>query len=169
SIASLEVELFPLATPFGYCEPRDIEVLGRILEQIVKVTEGIFDSRMHPLVDAVNVRVVGDGLEGNVRDGLIDEAAFQTFVWILQLEVVVAGGHQPLFGQGDSNTGGVTGDPAATLFLCNERGCTAPTSWIKYKVTRVGSHQYAARENLLICLDYISFILCGCGIIPRGR
>src|SRR3546814_15151088 len=61
-----------------------------------------------------DVRVVGDGLQGDVRHGLVDEAATQAFVRVLELKVVVTGGHQPLLGQGDGHARGVAGDPAAT-------------------------------------------------------
>jgi hypothetical protein len=99
---------------------------------------------VHALVDAVDVRVVGDRLERDVRHGLVDEAALQPFVRVLQLEVVVAGGHQALLGQRDGHARGVAGDPAAAPFFGDE-GCGAGAAgWIEHEVTGVSGHQQAA-------------------------
>src|SRR3546814_2709073 len=90
--------------------------------------------RLDALKDVVDVRVVGDGLQGDVRHGLVDEAATQAFVRVLELKVVVTGGHQPLLGQGDGHARGVSGDPAATPFLGDVGGGAGAAGGIEYKV-----------------------------------
>ena len=82
---------------------------------------------MITLVETVDVRVVGDGLEGDVGHGLVDEAGLESFVGVLEGVVIEAGGHQPHLGQGDGDAGGVAGDPAAAPLLGDVGGGATPT------------------------------------------
>src|SRR3546814_2732110 len=77
----------------------------------------------------------------------LDEAATQAFVRVLELKVVVTGGHQPSLGQGDGHARGVAGDPAATPFLGDVGGGAGAAGGIEYKVAGICGHQNASRSE----------------------
>src|SRR3546814_3464390 len=86
-IALGEIERLALAAALG-----DLERRAYRLQRGIEPAQRLLDGRLHALKDVVDVRVVGDGLQGDVRHGLVDEAATQAFVRVLELKVVVTGG-----------------------------------------------------------------------------
>src|SRR5690606_2379389 len=123
-----------------------------------KLVEGLLNGRVHTVVDAVDIRVVGDGFQRHMGHGLVDKAALQALVGVFQLVVVVAGCHQALLGQGDGHPGGIAGDPAAAPFLGDKGGGAGAAGGIEYQVAGVGGHQNTAFDNSIIRLNNINLI-----------
>jgi hypothetical protein len=147
----LEVDLLALATAFRHGEQR-----GRGFAQgLIEAIERGHDFGVAFLEDLVDLGIVGDGLQGHVRHGLVDESALQALVRILQLIVVVAGGHQALLGQGHGHARGVARDPAAAPFLGHESRRAGTAGGIEDQIAGVGGHEDAAFKNLFSCLNYI--------------
>ncbi len=95
-----------------------------MLQGLVQFFQRRFDSRVFLFVDGIDFRVVGNRLQGDVRHCLVDEAAFQAFLRVFEVVVIVAGRHQPLFGQRYRYPRGIAGDPAAAPFF-GDKGCRA--------------------------------------------
>ena len=127
---------------------------------------------MLSLVDRIDLGVVGDALERNVRHGFVDEPALQSFVWVAQRVVIEAGGHQALFGQRNGNARGVAGDPAAAPFF-SDVGCSAATArWIKNQVAGVGGHEHATLNDFGLSFYDIALLIgetSSSGIRPNVR
>src|SRR5690606_1046206 len=94
---------------------------GRLVRQrTVQIRKRLLDRWMHALVDLIDLWIIRDGFERDVRNGLVNETGLQAFVRILELVVVVARGHQALFGERHRDARSVAGNPAATPFFGDE-------------------------------------------------
>jgi len=121
----------------------------------------------HPFVD---VGVVGDGLERDVRHRLVLEPAAHAFLRVRQFVVVEDGGHQPLLGERQRHPRGVAGDPAPAPLRRRRRPVVPlPQVRVEDKVAWVGGHEEATLDNLRMRLNNVD-VLCGegtlHGIIP---
>ena len=120
------------------------------------------------LPDDIDLGVVGDGLEGDVRHALVDEALPDVAVgWrlrrgpalhlrLLRLplaavgeEIVrVAGAHDPGAGQRQGHAGGVDGNPAAAPLLGDVGGGAGAAGGVEDEVAWVGCHENTTLDNL---------------------
>ena len=121
----------------------------------VESGEGGLDLRPVLLVDDVDLGVIRDGFEGDMRDGLVHKAACDAFFGVGEIVVVEDGGHEPLFGEGYRNAGGVAGDPAPAPLLGDISGGSGTAGGVEDEVAGVGGHEEAAFDDLLCCLDNI--------------
>jgi hypothetical protein len=121
----------------------------------VEVLQRRRDLRVVLVVDRVDVGVVCDGFERDMRHGFIVEAAAETLMRIAERVIVEAGGHQPLLGQRDRHARGVAGDPAPPPFLGDEGGGAGAAGRIEHQIAGIGGHQHAAFNNLHGRLDDI--------------
>ena len=87
------------------------------LERRIQRRQRRCDGRVHALINRVDLGIVGNAFERDVRHRLVDEAAAQPLMRVAQRKVVKAGRHQPLLGQRDGHARGIAGDPAAAPFL----------------------------------------------------
>ena len=124
---------------------------------------------MHALVNLVDLGVVGDRLQGDVRHGLVDEAALQPLMRIAQGMIIEAGGHQPLLGQCDGDARGVAGDPPAPPFFGHECSGARSTGRVEYEVARIGGHQETALNHCGRRLDDVHFIRATSYVGPNVR
>ena len=149
---------------------RHLPLFHFLLGCFVEIRQRRVDRRVHALVDLVDLWVVGDRFERDMRHRLVDEAALQSFVRVAQCVVVIAGGHQALLGERDRHTRGVAGDPAAAPFLGNDRSSAGSASRIQYEVAGVSGHKNAAFDSPLRCLYnvYLCFAESALsGIVPN--
>ncbi len=122
----------------------------------------------HLLPDDVDLGVVGDGLQRDVRHALVDEAVADVAVHRLRtrrgagdfgfLELAVAGigeqveriarAHDAGAGQRQRDARGVDRDPAAAPLLGDGGGGAGAAGWVEHEVAGVGGHQEAAFDNL---------------------
>ncbi len=139
-----KIDFLSFASAFGNFERFAVHGQSR-----VQFGEMPFDRRMHAIVDLIDLRVIGDGFEGDVGDGLVDESAFQPLVRIFQVVIIIAGGHQPLLGQSCGHPGCVAGDPAPSPFFGDIGGGAGPAGGIEDQVTGIGGHEDATFNNLV--------------------
>ncbi len=119
----------------------------------------------HPFVD---IRVVGDRLERDVRHALVDEAFADVvagriarwrragqFRFLLdplgrvgQQIVGIFGAHQPRACQRQRHAAGVAGDPAPSPLLGDIGGRAAAAGRVEHEVAGVGGHEEAALDDL---------------------
>ena len=91
-----------------------------------------------------DLRVIGDGLEGDMGNGLVTEAAANAFLLMSQFVVIVNCGHKTLLGQSDGHAGGVAGDPAAPPLLGHVGGGAGAAGGIEDQIAWVGGHEKTA-------------------------
>ena len=122
-----------------------------------------------PLVpDDIDLGVVGDGLERDVRHALIDEAVADVpmhglrarrgagdfgfldlaFAGIGQQVIRIPRAHDAGAGQRQRHARGVNCDPAAAPLLGDVGGGAGTAGRVEHKVARVGGHQDAALNDL---------------------
>ncbi len=119
---------------------------------------------MKSLPDHIDLGVVGDRLEGDVRHALIDESladvaahrrrgrdpAGQFALFDLALAAVgeevigIAGAHDPGARQGEGDARGVDGDPAPAPLLGDIGGGAGAAGGVEDEVAGVGGHEEAA-------------------------
>jgi len=136
------------------------------------------------LPDHVDLRVVGDGLERDVRHTLIhkalpDVAVGRRLGWLraadlrfLELSISaigqqvvgIASAHDTGTGQRESDARRVDGDPAATPLFGNVGGGSGAAGWVEDEVAGVGNHKQASLYHLCVRLDHIRLLL---GESPR--
>ena len=121
--------------------------------------QGAFQARMEALVNRVNLGIVGNAFERDMRHRLVNEPALEPFLRVAQGKVIKAGGHQALLGQGDGDARGVTGDPAAAPFFGDVGGGARSAGRVKYQVAGIGGHEHAALNNLYCRLNNIIFCI----------
>src|SRR5690606_27793546 len=140
---------------------------GRLVRQrTVQIRKRLLDRWMHALVDLIDLRIIRDGFERDVRNGLVNETGLQAFVRILELVVVVARGHEALFGERDRDARGVAGDPAPTPFFGDKCSSAGAAGRVDYQITWISGHEHAALNNLRMGLDNkgLSFSIPGNGV-----
>ena len=136
------------------------------------------DLGLPALPDDVDLGIVGDGLEGDMRHALVDEAVADVATHRLGagrgagdfgfLELAVAGvgqqieriacAHDAGPGQRQGDAGGVDGDPApAPLLRDGGRGSRA-AGRIEHEVAGVGGHEDAALNCLCHRLDDVNLL-----------
>ena len=127
------------------------------------------------LPDHVDLGVVGDGFQRDVRGALIDEAVadvvmrrrvrldlagdgllFRPALAAVGEEVVlVFGGHQPGAGEGEGDARSVDGDPPPSPLFGDGRGGAGAAGGVENEIARVGSKLDAAFYNGDACLDNV--------------
>ncbi len=133
--------------PGGVGIEGDVPLFAGGLRGGVDVSEGGLDLQPVLLVDVVDRGVVRDGFEGDVRDSLIDKPAPDALLGVGEVVVVEDGGHEPLFGKGDGDAGGVAGDPAPAPLLGDIGGGPGAAGGVKDEVAGVGGHEEAAFDD----------------------
>ena len=108
-----------------------------------------FNARMQALVNGVDLGVVGNAFERNVRHRLVYEATLESFMRVTQGKVIKAGGHQALLSQRNGDARGVAGDPAAPPLFSHVGGGATAAGGIEHEVARVGTHQHATLYYLV--------------------
>jgi len=98
--------------------------------------------------DWVEVLVLGNALECNMRDGLVDEAADDARLLVAESVVVELCGEEPLTGDGLGDAAGVNGDPAPTPLLRDVSRHPRTAGRIEDEIAGVGGHQHTSFENL---------------------
>ena len=125
--------------------------------------------RLPLLPDDIDLRIVGDGFERDVRHALIDKTLadvamrglarrhgpgdfgfFQLAVAAVGQQVIgIPGTHDASTSQRERHARGVDGDPAAAPLLCDIGGGAGTAGGVEHEVAGIGGHQEAA-------LDYIA-------------
>ena len=128
----------------GSCNPG----LGIIHERLVVegLLIGIFLDGCIDLLSGhafFDLRIVGDGFQGDMGDGLVAEAAANALLGMGQLIVIKESSHETLLGQGDGYARGVAGDPAAAPLLGHIGGGAGAAGGIKDQIAGVGGHEEA--------------------------
>jgi hypothetical protein len=132
----------------------------------VEVGQRRGDLRVILGVDRVDVGVVGDAFQHDMRHGFIVETAAQTLVRIAQGVIVERRGHQSLLGQRDRHARGVAGDPAPPPFFPDEGGGARATGRIEHQIAGICGHQKAAFYNCRSSLDDIHLVWASGHIRP---
>ena len=129
--------------------------------------------------DYIDLGVVGDGLERDVRDALVHEALadvvvrgcfrgsladergfFDLAVAAVGKQVVgIASAHDAGAGECEGDAGGIDGDPAAAPLLGDVRGGAGAAGGIEDEVAGIGGHEDAALDDFFCCLNNIGFTL----------
>ena len=109
--------------------------------------------------DGVYLRVLGDGLEGDMRHRLIDEPARHAARIMPQTVVVERAGHQPVPGDGERHAAGVAGDPAPAPLLGHVGGGATAAGRVEHQIAGVGRHEDAALDGTPCSLHHILLVL----------
>ena len=145
---------------------RDLPFLPGLLAGGVQRLAQRLQRRLPLLPDDIDLGVVGDGLEGDVRHALVDEAVADVavdrlrggrgagdfgflelaFAGIGQQVVGIARAHDAGAGQRQRHARGVNGDPAAAPLLGDVGGGAGTAGRVEHEVAGVGGHQEAALE-----------------------
>ena len=156
---------------------RDFPFLPSLAEGGVEPGAERLQGLLPALPDHVDLGVVGDGFEGDVRHALVDEAladvtACRRFrrralrdlgFLLLPLGTVgeqipgVARAHDPRPRQRERHAGGVDGDPAPAPLLRHVGRGAGAAGRGRARDRRVGGHQDAAFDDRTVCLDDIDF------------
>ena len=136
------VEFFGGRGPGGIGFARDLPLFPGLSERGVEPGAQGFQGELELVPDDVDFGVVGDALERDVRDALIDEALAEVaargvgggrgagdlaffalaFGAIGEEEVRIACAHDAGASESECHAGGVDGDPAAAPLLCDVGG-----------------------------------------------
>ena len=145
-----------------------------------------FQRGLRGLPQHVDLGVVGDGFQRDVRRAVVDEALPQValngavgcglagelgflgaaLAAVGEQVIGVAGGHDPGAREGEGDAGGVDGDPAPAPLLGDSGGSARAAGRIEDEVTGVGGHEDAAFEYCRRCLNDISLSGRTCDIRP---
>jgi hypothetical protein len=184
------VELLAGLRPLCVGIAGNLPLLPGLAEGLVVLRPQRFQRFLEPLPDDVDLGVVGDGFEGDVRHPFVDKALadvaagrlarlrrvgnlglFELPLAAVGEEVVgVAGAHDPGTGQGEGDTGGVDGDPAAAPLLGNIGGGAGAAGGVKDKVAGVGRKKQTPFNHSSGCLNDVNFALTPAGnssILPH--
>ena len=135
-----------------------------LLERGVQLLAQRLQLRLPLVPDDIDLRVVGDGLEGDVRHALIDEAVADVPLHGLRtrrgagdfgfLELALAGigqqvkgitrAHDAGTGQRQRHARGVNRDPAAAPLLGDGGGGAGTAGRVEHEIAGVGGHEEAA-------------------------
>jgi hypothetical protein len=158
------VQLLRGVGPAGVGVARDLPFLPGFVERGIQRFAQGFELRLPLLPDDVDLGVVGDRLERDVRHALIDEAVAEVALHRLRarraagdfgfLELAfagigeqverIAGAHDAGAGQRECNARGVDRDPAAAPLLGDGGGGAGTAGRVEYEVAGVGGHEEAA-------------------------
>ena len=171
---------------------RDFPLLPCLAEGGVEPGAEGLQGLLPRLPDHVDLGIVGDGFQGDVRHALIDEALADVAtggcfrgraprdLGFLPLPLGAVGeqipgiarAHDARPRQCERHAGGVDGDPAPAPLL-GDSGCGAGAAGrVQHQVAGVGGHQDATSDNLGSSLDYIHSwvtILTSNCVNPRCR
>ncbi len=149
-----------------------------------------FERALRVLPQHVDLGVVGDGFQGDVRRAVVDEALPQVTLGgrigrlgagelrflgaplaaIGQQVIGVARGHQPGARQGKGDAGRVDGDPPSSPLLRHGGGGAGAAGGVEHKIAWVGGHEDAAADYLSRRLNDVAFCLGepgDYGVFPR--
>ena len=160
------VQLLRRVRPLGIGLARNLPLLPGLLERGVQLLAQRLQLRLPLVPDDIDLRVVGDGLERDVRHALIDEAVADVPVHRLRtrrgagdfgfLELAFAGigqqvkriarAHDAGTGQRQRHARGVNRDPAAAPLLGDGGGGAGTAGRVEHEVAGVGGHEDAAFE-----------------------
>jgi hypothetical protein len=127
--------------------------------------------------DHVDLGIVGDGFQGDVRGALVDEALADVAVGggvgldlagdflFLRAALTAVGefvigifrAHQPGAGQCESDAGGIDGNPAPPPLLGHHGRSAGTASWIEHQIAGIGRHQDTAFNYVGTSLNNINF------------
>ena len=160
------------------------------IEPGVQVVAQRLQRLLPALPDDVDLGVVGDRLERDVRHPLVDEPLPDVAVrrrlrgrlagdlgfLALPLRTVgeqvvrVARAHDPRTGKSQRYSGGVDGDPAAAPLLSDVGSSFGPARRVKHEVTGIGCHQDASLHHGLGRLDHVYLVRheTGTNIVPTA-
>ena len=174
------VQLLCLLGPFVVGLARDFPFFPLLLEGRVELLAQRFERALELLPDHVDLGVVGDGLERDVRHALIDEALADVAVggslrWnrlcdfgffllavlaVGEQVVRIASAHDAGAGQRERDAGSVDGDPAAAPLLGDVGRGARAAGGVENEIAGVGGHQDAA-FNDFVAAQHPS-VTCSC-------
>ena len=172
------MQLLRRVRPLGIGLARNLPLLPGLLERGVQLLAQRLQLRLPLVPDDIDLRVVGDGLERDVRHALIDEAVADVPLHGLRtrrgagdfgfLELAFAGigqqvkgitrAHDAGTGQRQRHARGVNRDPAAAPLLGDGGGGAGTAGRVEHEVAGVGGHQEAAFNDLRVSLNHIHFV-----------
>ena len=172
------VQLLCRVRPLAIGLARNLPFLPGSLERGVQRFTQRLQLRLPLVPDDIDLRVVGDGFERDVRHALIDEAVADVPMHRLRtrrgagdfglLELAFAGigqqvkriarAHDAGTGQRQRHARGVNRDPAAAPLLGDIGGGAGTAGRIKHEVAGVGGHEDAALNNLRRSLNDIDLV-----------
>ena len=134
------------------------------LERSVERRQRLFDRRLQPLPDDVDLGVVGDRLQRDVGHAPVDQALAQPsvclrvlrraagdlgllllpFPAVCQQVVRISCAHDPCPRQGQRHPGGVDRDPASPPLLGDVGGGAGSAGRVEHEVAGIGGHEDAA-------------------------
>ena len=164
--------------PFGVGFAGNFPLLPTTFHGGVQLFAQRFQGLLPCLPDDVDFGIVGDGFESDMGDTLVNKAVadvvleskplrskrgtvglglFFRAIWTIGKEVKrVASTHDAGSGQGQSDAGGVNGNPTAAPFFTHRRTCARSTGRVEDKVTGIGRHQQTSFVNFYARLDDIN-------------
>jgi hypothetical protein len=157
-------EIHNLPGPATFC---DADSNGLALERRIELCQRLLDLRLVSGGDGVNFGVLRDGLQRDVRHGLVFEAAGGTAFGVFEFVVVELCSHQPLAGDGERYAAGIAGDPAPPPLLGAVGGGAGAAGGVEDQVARVGGHQNAALDDFGVGLDGVEFLCFPPRIAPN--
>jgi hypothetical protein len=154
--------------PFRVRLDGDLPLLPLLVERRVELFAERLKGLLPLLPNDVDLGVVRDRLQRDVRDALVDEAVADVvphrlarrkrvshlpflnlaFPRIGQEVVRVAGAHDAGTGQCKGDARGVDGDPAAAPLFGDCGGCAGAAGWIENEVAGISSHQHTTFRYL---------------------
>ena len=188
-LLELSLQILRLLGPGGRCLEGHLPLLRRGLTERRTQRFAQFLRGLHvPFVNNVNLRIVGDGFQRDVRHTFVDKALLDAslrgahdglardFPFLLHALLAVC---QQVVGklrrhhapprQGQCHTAHVNRHPAPPPLLGHHRCSPAPARRVKHQVSGVSTHQHATRDNLFRCLNHIHLIrgkACNTSVIP---
>ena len=163
----LGVQLLRALRPGVVRVARDLPLLPRLAELRVELLAERLERLLPLLPDDVDLRVVRDRLQRDVRHALVDEAVANASVdglrarrrpgelGLLELalarvgeEVVrIARAHDASTSKRERDARRVDRDPAATPLLGDSRGGAGAAGRVEHEIARIGRHQEAALDR----------------------
>ena len=170
------MQRFPLGRPLRIGLARDLPFLPVTLEQRIQGLAQWLQLLLPPVPDHVDLGVVGDALQRDMRHPLVDETLADVaarglaardaprdfgflqlaFGRVGQQVVRIARTHDAGASQCQRHTRGVDGDPAAAPLLGDVGRGARAAGGVKHEVAGIGGHEDATFYNLQPCLDYVS-------------
>ena len=158
---------------------RNLPLLPRLAEFFVQQFAQRFQLLLGLLPDDIDLRVVGDVPQRDVRNALVDEPLSHAAIGtrfgrraplnlrllrlplraIGQQVVRIARAHNAGAGQRERHPRGVYGDPATAPLLGDISRCARAASRVENEVAGVGGHEYAAFYHLRVGLNHVSLVV----------